>query len=151
MAGFEYDLKNFSIDRGFFVFLILFGAICPPFWFIFQFNYPLFKETDLLKFLLICLSIGGPLQIIHWVFVVMATNGSAGKIDKKEEEENTYVEMAIASIITTFLLYTPCILTFFSRMNERDAIIISAFIEVAIIFCSFFIALNKNPKKTKTH
>jgi hypothetical protein len=107
-------ISKLSMEKGAAIFCVIMGNLLGPFWFLFQFYARIFEHYDLVRLLLICLCIGIPITVFH--FVVMALSGLwktvFGKVSKSFAEE-VYFLLSIASFVTFVVLLSPCLVGYF--------------------------------------
>lgn len=137
---FSYDLSKLTFDKGTYIAFFVFSMVVSPIWFIFQFYPELFKNTDLIKLIILGLGISIPLLLVN-LFAPLGKRQkklemllAGGDSDKKKAEELSYEGLFISCATTVFVIYTPCFLKFFFTFGQKGAIIISIVMNLLFLF-----------------
>lgn len=128
---FSMDLKNVQVGKALPVTLSTFCLIISPFWFLFQFAHDIFISTELVKLLLLCLSIGFPVLIINlFTYLLVLVDD---QVTNEEKENNIYKGLTVASLLTFPVYYIPCAISFFINLSQCSAIATGICVEVVIL------------------
>jgi hypothetical protein len=106
--------SKLSTHKGLCIVIILIGNIVAPFWFLFQFTPHLFETVDMLRLVLLCISLGTPITTIGCLligggwFVLKPKNiFDASKLDLAD---SVLAVVSYGSLITAITFYSPAAL-----------------------------------------
>jgi hypothetical protein len=144
--GINIDLNRIPNIKLITVILLIFSSILAPFWFLFQFNKPLFYKIDLVHLILISACIGFPLTIINITLALVFS-----KFDPDSNDYN-YQIIIYGSFITICVLYTPCIHTLNEKISLPAATRSANFVQIGVIlFSSIRFFMRSFFKKKRNH
>jgi hypothetical protein len=113
--GINIDLHQIPNNKGIAIILMILSAILPPFWFMFQFALPVFKAYNLITILLLSVSVGAPILILHCLLAFIL-------FDYLNSEKH-WPRLGIMGAITTFIVfYYPSLKT----LNNHQVTLASA-------------------------
>lgn len=130
-----YDLiSKISFNKGTKIFLILFGLLVSPYWFIFQFARDIYDNNDLPERILIALSIGTPITLIHFFLNYINFDKEYFQDTIEKKSETLFNTIVFSSVFCAMAFYVPCSLKYFnSSISQHNAIEIIIFVHLGSI------------------
>lgn len=143
-----YDLKNISLPKALFLIIIIFSCLIAPVWYIFQFQPLLFKNTDLVKLLLLSTSIGVPLIVLN-AFIELYFNDFS-KVPPERGLDRVYELISYGGVDCVLILYIPSMATFFFHFTLTGAIYFSLIIQLIILGFAVWDMFEINKDRSKS-
>lgn len=161
---FSYDLRKLPSGKSLLVFLMVLASGISPFFYIFRFYREFFERVELLKLLLICVAIGGPVYLVNLVAVVIMSTESdelSGPSDDEYLDKNAKTEeerkalrkkmikedfrelMGISAVITCIVFYCAIVISYiFKVSSSKTGFIIFITAEAIFIIITVFLLLD---------
>lgn len=104
------NLSKLPFNRGISIFAICFGNLIAPFQFIFIFHQGIFKELDIIKLILLSLSLGIPFTLLNYYSLWIYGQIMDIEILKEKTSEKMFNVFGISSALSAMPFYIPAIL-----------------------------------------
>jgi hypothetical protein len=146
-------LSKLSFNRGTRVGFIIFGILIAPYWFLFQFYPNIYEKNELVKLILLSISIGAPIALFDFSFLLVeyATKNKHNPDQPEAEKVDAMFNLiGGACLFTAITLYVPCVVSFFEEhLNPKHAIYFSISLQLGLLTSSIFDTIDHNRKRKK--
>ena len=138
------DLNKLSSFTWAILFFTAISIICPGILFIYIFHLEMFLKLDLLKLILVSISMTIPVWLLNYFFTFLETN------DKKNGTSDIiHLGFLEASTLTFPVFYIPIIIGYFSCLSSKSAVMIGIAIQILISILHVFVFLLKKRSKSR--
>lgn len=136
----EELFKDVDNQKRVFIIGFLLASILPPYYFLFDYAYSIFKVTSTLNLILISASIGMPLALLNFCISNLVDYSPP-----TGNQRDPLGDLFASSLATVGIYYTPGIATFFHHVSTKEAIIIATSFEIGILILTYIVR-DKKPK-----
>lgn len=145
------EINKIPLPRAIGIIAILFGALIAPYWFLFQFAPSIFNEYELIKLLLLCISIGIPVIIINFLMESLFT--PTDEFGENPNMSGVIIHLlSRAAVATAVAFYIPCAVAYWKPLPLGAGINLVIYIHIGfLVYAVLKMLLFRKKEKPATY